>query len=176
MLYVKMDFTRKARWELYGHRNPSPKGSTCARIVSRESARIAFTHVSLNDVDVWSCDIQKVLSFLPSTSAASLRLASASILCLCLVFLILDVSLDIITYLFFITKGTRQFNSDSLSIFLALACSDTSIGFDFLKSSNNSQSVDTKSKKCVKHCKSTTRQWWWGENRVNIWSITMQNY
>ena len=40
---VKMDFTRKARWVLDGHKTPDPVGSTYAGVVSRESVRIAFT-------------------------------------------------------------------------------------------------------------------------------------
>ena len=34
---VKMDFTRKARWVLDGHKTPNPIGSTFAGMVSRES-------------------------------------------------------------------------------------------------------------------------------------------
>jgi hypothetical protein len=34
---VKMDFTRKARWALDGHKTPSPVGSTYAGVVSRDS-------------------------------------------------------------------------------------------------------------------------------------------
>ena len=32
---VKMDFTRKSRWVLDGHRTPNPIGSTYAGVVSR---------------------------------------------------------------------------------------------------------------------------------------------
>ena len=38
---VKMDFTRKARWVLDGHKCPKPDMSTYAGVVSRESVRIA---------------------------------------------------------------------------------------------------------------------------------------
>ena len=38
---VKMDFTRKARWALDGHKTPDPVGYTYAGVVSRESVRIA---------------------------------------------------------------------------------------------------------------------------------------
>ena len=55
---AKMDFTGKAKWVLDGHGHPSPEGSTYAGVVSQESVRIAFTYASLNDVDVWTCDIQ----------------------------------------------------------------------------------------------------------------------
>ena len=40
---VKMDFTRKARWVLDGHRTADPTGSTYAGVVSRESVCIALT-------------------------------------------------------------------------------------------------------------------------------------
>ena len=48
---VKMDFTRKVRWVLDGHKTPDPIGSTYAGIVSRESIRIAFTYAALNGLD-----------------------------------------------------------------------------------------------------------------------------
>ena len=62
-----MDFTRKARWVLDGHRKPSPEGSTYAEVVSRESVRIAFTYAALNEVDVWACDIQNAYLQAPTT-------------------------------------------------------------------------------------------------------------
>ena len=34
---VKMDFTRKARWVLDGHKTPGPVGSKYAGVASRES-------------------------------------------------------------------------------------------------------------------------------------------
>ena len=40
---VKIDFTRKARWELDGHKKASPEEHTCAGVVFRGSTRIAFT-------------------------------------------------------------------------------------------------------------------------------------
>jgi hypothetical protein len=55
---VKMDFTRKARWVLDGHRTPNPIGSTYAGVVSRDSIRIAFTYTALNGVDVFAADIR----------------------------------------------------------------------------------------------------------------------
>ena len=67
MFYVKMDFTRKARWVLDVHRNTSPEGSTYAGIVSRKSVRIAFTYASINDVDVWACYIQNAYLKAPTT-------------------------------------------------------------------------------------------------------------
>ena len=59
---VKMDFTRKARWVLDGHKTPDPVGSKYAGVVSRESVRIAFTYAALNDLDVCMADIRKNLS------------------------------------------------------------------------------------------------------------------
>ena len=44
---------------LDGHKNLYPKGSTHAGVTSCESMRITFTHESLNNEDVWACDIQK---------------------------------------------------------------------------------------------------------------------
>ena len=54
---VKMDFTRKARWVLDGHKTPDPIGSTYAGVVSRESVRIALTYAALNDLDVFAANI-----------------------------------------------------------------------------------------------------------------------
>ena len=54
---VKMDFTRKARWVLDGHKTPDPIGSTFAGVVSCESVRIAFTYTALNDLQVFVADI-----------------------------------------------------------------------------------------------------------------------
>ena len=55
---VKMDFTRKARWVLDGHKTPDPVGSKYAGVVSRESVRIAFTYAALNGLDVCMADIR----------------------------------------------------------------------------------------------------------------------
>ena len=57
---VKMDFTRKTRWVLDGHKTPDPIGSTYAGVVSRESVRIALTYAALNDLDVFAADIRNV--------------------------------------------------------------------------------------------------------------------
>ena len=43
-----MDFTRKARWVLDGHKKTDLIGSTYDRVVYRESVRIAFTYAALN--------------------------------------------------------------------------------------------------------------------------------
>ena len=64
---VKMDFTRKARWVLDGHKTPSPAGSTYAGVVSRESVRIAFTYAALNELDVFSADIRNSYLQAPSS-------------------------------------------------------------------------------------------------------------
>ena len=55
---VKMDFTRKARWVLDGHKCPDPEGSTYAGVVSRESVRIAVIYTALNDLKVYAADIR----------------------------------------------------------------------------------------------------------------------
>ena len=55
---VKMDFTRKARWVLDGHKAPDSIGSTYAAMVSRESVRIALTYAALNHLDVFAADIR----------------------------------------------------------------------------------------------------------------------
>ena len=49
---VKMDFTKKARRVLDGHKTLDPVGSKYAGVVSRESVRIAFIYAALNDLDV----------------------------------------------------------------------------------------------------------------------------
>ena len=64
---VKMDFTRKARWVLDGHKTPDPIGSTYAGVVSRESVRIAFTYAALNGLDVCAADIRNAYLQAPSS-------------------------------------------------------------------------------------------------------------
>lgn len=64
---VKMDFTRKARWVLDGHKCPDPEGSTYAGVVSRESVRIALTYAALNDLDVFAADIRNAYLQAPSS-------------------------------------------------------------------------------------------------------------
>ena len=53
-----MDFSRKARWVLDGHKTPDPVGSKYAGVVSREIFRIAFIYAALNDLDVCMEDIR----------------------------------------------------------------------------------------------------------------------
>ena len=55
---VKMDFTRKARWVLDGHKTPDPVGSKYAGVVSRESVQVAFTYGALNGLDVCMADFR----------------------------------------------------------------------------------------------------------------------
>ena len=64
---VKMDFTRKARWVLDGHKTPDPDGSTFAGVVSRESVRIAFAYAALNGLDVFAANIQNAYLQAPSS-------------------------------------------------------------------------------------------------------------
>jgi hypothetical protein len=64
---VKMDFTRKARWVLDGHKTADPKGSTYAGVVSRESVRIALTYAALNGLDVMGADIRNAYLQAPSS-------------------------------------------------------------------------------------------------------------
>jgi hypothetical protein len=64
---VKMDFTRKARWVLDGHKTADPIGSTYAGVVSRESVRIAFTYAALNGIDVFAADIRNAYLQAPSS-------------------------------------------------------------------------------------------------------------
>ena len=64
---VKMDFTRKCRWVLDGHKCPDPEGSTYAGVVSRESVRIALTYAALNGLDVFAADIRNAYLQAPSS-------------------------------------------------------------------------------------------------------------
>ena len=64
---VKMDFTRKARWVLDGHKCEKPDISTYAGVVSRESVRIAFTYAALNGLDVFAADIQNAYLQAPTS-------------------------------------------------------------------------------------------------------------
>ena len=64
---VKMDFTRKARWVLDGHKCADPFGSTYAGVVSRDSVRIALTYAALNDLNVCAADIRNAYLQAPSS-------------------------------------------------------------------------------------------------------------
>ena len=62
-----MDFTRKARWVLDGHKTPNATISTYAGVVSRESVRIAFTYAALNGLDICAADIRNTYLQAPSS-------------------------------------------------------------------------------------------------------------
>ncbi|CAJ1930019.1 unnamed protein product [Cylindrotheca closterium] len=64
---VKIDFTRKARWVLDGHKTPDPTCSQYAGVVSRERVRIAFTYAALNDLEVCVVDIRNAYLQAPSS-------------------------------------------------------------------------------------------------------------
>ena len=64
---VKMDFTRKARYVLDGHRTPDPDGSTYAGVVSRESIRVALTYAALNNLNICAGDILNAYLQAPSS-------------------------------------------------------------------------------------------------------------
>ena len=64
---VKMDFTRKARWVLDGHKTPDLIGSTYTGVVSRESVRKALTYAALNDLDVFAANIWNAYLQAPSS-------------------------------------------------------------------------------------------------------------
>jgi hypothetical protein len=64
---IKMDFSRKARWVLDGHKTADPIGSTYAGVVSGESVRIAFTYVALNGVDICAPHIRNAYLHAPSS-------------------------------------------------------------------------------------------------------------
>jgi hypothetical protein len=64
---IKMDFTRKARWVLDGHKTTNPIGPTYAGVVSHESVHIAFTYVTLNGVDICPADIRNAYLQAPSS-------------------------------------------------------------------------------------------------------------
>ena len=64
---VKMDFTRKARWVLDGHKTADQVYSTYAGVVSRESVRIALTYAALNKLNVCAADIQNAYIQAPSS-------------------------------------------------------------------------------------------------------------
>ena len=56
---IKMDgkFTRKARLVADGHKTAAPSSITYSSVVSRDSVRIALMIASLNDLDLFACDI-----------------------------------------------------------------------------------------------------------------------
>eukprot|EP00957_Ditylum_brightwellii_P053522 4056011-Ditylum_brightwellii.AAC.1 len=56
-----MDFMRKARWVLHGHKILDPDGLMYAGVVSTESVRNTFTYAALNNLAVWAADVQETL-------------------------------------------------------------------------------------------------------------------
>ena len=64
---VNMDFTRKARWVLDGHRSANPIGSTYAGVVSRDSVSIALTYAALNNIEVLAADTHNTYLQAPSS-------------------------------------------------------------------------------------------------------------
>ena len=64
---VKMDFMRKTRWVLDGHKTPDPVGSTFTRVVSKESVQITFTYAALNGLDILAADIRNAYLQAPSS-------------------------------------------------------------------------------------------------------------
>ena len=97
---AKMNFTRKTRWVLDGNRNPVPKGSTCARVVSRESTMPCFTCAALNDVDVWAYCIQNTYLQAPTTKK-------------CYIICVQEFSLDNVGKVAIIHRSVHGRNSDS---------------------------------------------------------------
>ena len=55
---VKINFTRKARWVLDGHKTLDPVVSTYAGVVLRERVRITFTYAALNNMDTFAADVR----------------------------------------------------------------------------------------------------------------------
>jgi hypothetical protein len=54
---VKMDFTRKARFVAGGHWTAPPVNLTYSSVVARDSVRLCFLIVALNDLDLLAADI-----------------------------------------------------------------------------------------------------------------------
>ena len=55
---VKMDFTRKARFVANGSLTADLEDSVYARVISRETVRIALTYAALNELEIMAADIQ----------------------------------------------------------------------------------------------------------------------
>ena len=64
---VKMDFTRKARFVVNDAKTRDIPSSTYAGVVSKETVRIAFTYVALNDLDLFVEDVQNAYLQAPIT-------------------------------------------------------------------------------------------------------------
>ena len=61
-----MDFTRKARFVAGGHTTEVPSTITYSSVVSRDSVRLTFMIVALNDLNIMSCDMEN--SYLNATN------------------------------------------------------------------------------------------------------------
>jgi hypothetical protein len=55
---IKMDFSWKARFVAGGHTTEAPTSMTYSSVASRESVRLAFLIVALNDINIMSCDLE----------------------------------------------------------------------------------------------------------------------
>eukprot|EP00957_Ditylum_brightwellii_P023801 1796374-Ditylum_brightwellii.AAC.1 len=62
-----MDFRRKARWVLDGHKTPEPTTANYAGVVSRESVRIAFTYAAMMGLPVMAGDIKNAYLQAPTS-------------------------------------------------------------------------------------------------------------
>jgi hypothetical protein len=64
---LRIDFTRKARRGLDGHKLPTPEGSTYAGVVSRECVGIALTDAALNELELCAAAIRNAYLQAPSS-------------------------------------------------------------------------------------------------------------
>ena len=74
-----MNFNRKSRWVLDGHKTLDPVCSTYSGVFSREIISITLTYTALNGLEVCAADIQNSYLQAPSskkTSYVALNLAS----------------------------------------------------------------------------------------------------
>ena len=55
---VKINFMRKTRWVLHGHRTLYPEGSLYDVVISREDIMIALPYSALNGLNVVATDIR----------------------------------------------------------------------------------------------------------------------
>jgi Reverse transcriptase (RNA-dependent DNA polymerase) len=63
---IKMDLTKKARLVARGSMTETTKEETFASVVSRDTVRIFFLLVALNDLELLSCDIQNAYLAAPN--------------------------------------------------------------------------------------------------------------
>ena len=67
IFYVKMDFTRKARWVKDGHKTPDLTNSSFAGAVSWESIRIVLTYAGLIGLPVIGGEMKNAYLQAPSS-------------------------------------------------------------------------------------------------------------